>query len=312
VWRREGARLWRYRAGSRAIATPILIAHSLVSRSYILDLLPGNSMVEFLGDEGFDVFLLDWAAAGPSDAGNTLETYADGYVPAAVEATIAEAGADELTLVGYCLGGVLTLLSAAARPGLAIRNLVTLTTPCDYRAMGFMAKMFSSGRLDPDDVIDEFGLVPAGVLDEGFQAMKPTDRLVQQVNLFQHLGDEDWLQGFYAMSRWARDQVPFAGAAFRQVVERLIRANALLEGVIPFGRGEVRLEDIRVPYLTVYCEDDEIVPAAAAAPLVGLVGSADASELVLESGHVGLVAGRSAAKVSRPRIADWILARAAS
>jgi polyhydroxyalkanoate synthase len=306
VWRRDTARLWRYRNDDRRHAMPVLIVHSLVSKSYILDLQPGNSMVRFLANEGFDVFLLDWEPAGPADAENTLEVYADGYIPAAVAATCAESGAAELTLVGYCFGGVLTLLTAAARPELPIRNLVTLTTPCDYGQMGFMSKMFLAGRLDPEDVIDDTGLVPAAVMDEGFQALKPTDQLVQQVTLWQNLWNDRWLEGYLAMNQWARDQVPFPGAAFRQTVEHLIRGNALAGGVIPFGRGEVRLEDIRSPYLNVFCEQDTIVPAASSAPLTALVGSAHATELRLRSGHVGLIAGRQAAKVARPAIADWI------
>jgi len=100
--------------------------------------------------------------------------------------------------------------------------------------------------------------------------------------------------------------VPFPGAAFRQTVDVLIRRNALASGVIPFGRGEVRLKDIRRPFLNVFCEQDTIVPAAASEPLMALVGSRDSSELRLRSGHVGLIAGRQAAKVARPAIADWI------
>jgi polyhydroxyalkanoate synthase len=166
--------------------------------------------------------------------------------------------------------------------------------------------MFLEGRLDADDVIDPTGLVPASAMDEGFQSLKPTDQVVQQVNLFQNLWNDQWVEGFLAMNRWARDQVPFPGAAFRQTVDVLIRRNALLEGVIPFGRGEVRLADITCPFLNVYCEQDTIVPAPSSEPLVGLVGSPDARELRLQSGHVGLVAGRSAAKVARPQIAEWI------
>jgi polyhydroxyalkanoate synthase len=307
VWKLDTGRLWRYRSDSRRIGPPILIVHSLVSKSYILDLLPSNSMIGFLRDEGFDVFLLDWAPPGPADAENTLETYVDHYIPRAMAAATEEAGADELTVIGYCLAGVLVLLLAAGHPELPIRNLVTLTTPCDYREMGFMSKMFLEGRLDADDVIDPTGLVPASAMDEGFQALKPTDRVVQQVNLFQNLWNDEWVEGFLAMNGWARDQVPFPGAAFRQTVDVLIRRNALLDGVIPFGRGEVRLEDITCPFLNVYCEQDTIVPAPSSEPLVGLVGSPDARELRLESGHVGLVAGRSAAKDARPRISEWIV-----
>jgi polyhydroxyalkanoate synthase subunit PhaC len=308
VWKRDKARLWRYRSDARRIGPPVLIVHSLVSKSYILDLLPGNSMIAFLRDEGFDVFLLDWVPADPADAENTLETYVEHYIPAAMAAALEEAQADALTVIGYCYAGVLTLLLAAGQPELPIRNLITLTTPCDYREMGFMSKMFLAGRLEPDDVIDETGLVPATAMDEGFQALKPTDQVVQQVNLLQNLWNDQWLEGYLAMNRWARDQVAFPGAAFRQTVDVLIRRNALLSGTIPFGRGEVRLADIRCPYLNVYCEHDTIVPAPSSEPLTRLVGAEDATELRLKSGHVGLVAGRSAAKVARPQIAEWIRA----
>jgi polyhydroxyalkanoate synthase subunit PhaC len=309
VWRRDKAELWRYRREDTPVTVkpPILIVHSLVSKSYVLDLQPNNSMIRFLLGEGFDVFLLDWGHADAVEAQNTLEDYVDDYIPEAVEATLAESGADEVNLIGYCFGGVLTLLLMAGHQDeLPIRSLVTLATPADYSKMGFMSQMFASGRLDPDDVIDETGLVSSSRMDEGFQALKPTDQIVQQVNLFQNLWNDQFVEGFLAMNQWARDQVPFPGAAFRQTVQILIRDNALMKGVIPFGRGEVRLKDITVPYLNAFAEQDGIVPAAASEPITSLVGSRDASELRLQSGHVGFVAGRQAAKVARPQIADWI------
>jgi polyhydroxyalkanoate synthase subunit PhaC len=308
VWRRDKAELWRYRGEGDGVrhAPPILIVHSLVSKSYVLDLMPNNSMIRYLLGEGFDVFLLDWGVADPADAENTLEDYVDDYIPEAIEATCREADAKELTVIGYCFGGILTLLLAAGHPELPIRNLVTLATPADYSKMGFMSQMFASGRLDPEDVIDDTGLVSSTRMDEGFQALKPTDQLVQQVNLFQNLWNREFVDGFLAMNQWARDQVPFPGAAFRQTVQILIRDNAILRGVVPFGRGEVRLKHITMPYLNVFAEQDGIVPAAASEPLTELVGSEDASELRLQSGHVGFVAGRQAAKVARPQIAEWI------
>jgi polyhydroxyalkanoate synthase len=303
VWQRETARLWRYRSENRSISVPLLIVHSLVSKSYILDLQPENSMIRYLVGEGFDVYLLDWERAGPADAENTLETYAAGLIPGAIEAT----GADELTLMGYCFGGDLALLTAAAgADDLPIRNLVALTTPCDFRSIGFLADMFLEGRLDADDIIDETGLVPASVMDAGFQSIKPTDSLVQPLNLWDLLWDADKTENFLALNGWTRDQVPFPGALFRQTVELLVRDNALLSGELPFAGGTARLKDIKRPFLNIYCEQDTIVPAASAEPLTGLVGSRDAGELRLEVGHVGLVAGRYAEEVARPAIADWI------
>src|SRR3954447_24365901 len=152
VWRRDKAELWRYRSqGARvSVSPPILIVHSLVSKSYVLDLMPNNSMIRFLLGEGFDVFLLDWGVADPAEAQNTLEDYVEDYIPEAIEATMREAEADEVTVIGYCFGGVLTLLLAAGHPELPIRNLITLATPADYSKMGFMSRMFADGRLGPD------------------------------------------------------------------------------------------------------------------------------------------------------------------
>jgi len=309
VWKRDGARLWRYRSGARRYRPPVLIVHSLVSKSYVLDLLPNTSLVRYLVGEGFDVFLLDWMPPEPADAENTLETYADGYIPSAIDALLDDAGAREVTLAGYCFGGILTLLTAAGHPELPIRNMMVMATPCDYREMGFMSNMFADGRLDPDDVVDETGLVPARALDEGFQALKPTDAVAQQVNFLEGLWNDEFVEGFLAINQWARDQVPFPGAAFRQTVNLLIRQNALLDGVIPLGRRTARLKDIRCPFLNAFAEQDGITPAAFSEPLTQLVGSDDATELRLHCGHIGFVAGRQAAKVARPQIADWIRRR---
>jgi poly[(R)-3-hydroxyalkanoate] polymerase subunit PhaC len=306
VWQRDKARLWRYRSGPRRYGPPALIVHSLVSKSYVLDLLPSTSMVRYLVGEGFDVFLLDWMPPDPADAENTFETYVDNYIPAAIGALLGDAGAKEVTLIGYCFGGILTLLVAAGHPELPIRNMMVMATPCDYREMGFMSNMFAEGRLDADDVIDQTGLVPARALDEGFQTLKPADLVVQRVNFFENLWNDEFVEGFLAISQWARDQVPFPGAAFRQTVSLLIRQNALLAGVIPLGRREARLKDIRCPFLNAFAEQDGITPAASSEPLTRLVGSEDAGELRLRSGHIGFVAGRQAAKVARPQIADWI------
>ena len=306
VWRRDRAELWRYRGGEVRHGPPILIVHSLVSKSYVLDLLPGNSMVRFLVDEGFDVFLLDWGIPDSAEAANTLETYVDHYLPEVVRATCETAAARELTLVGYCYGGILTLLLKARHPDLPIRNLVSLATPVDYTKMGFMTGMFRAGRLDPDMVIDRTGMVPQEVMDAGFQSLKPTDQAVQAVNLWQNLWNDDFVTGFQALNRWARDQVPFPGALFRQTVDMIVRDNGLMTGRIRLGGRDVDLKDIRCPFLNVLAEQDTIVPADSAAPLPGLVGSEDSSELRLDSGHVGFVAGRQAAKVARPQIAEWI------
>ena len=306
VWRRHKAELWRYRNDDVRVRPPVVIVHSLVSRSYVLDLYPGNSAVAFLLGQGLDVFLLDWGVADEADAANTLESYVDDGIPAAVAAACEAAGTDEVTLLGYCFGGVLSLLTCARHPELPVRNLVLMATPVDFRGMGAITALVRDGRLDPEEIVEPTGNVPPEAIENAFRLLKPTAEVSQYATLWENLWNDKYMEGYQAMGQWARDHVPFPGAAFRQTVEQLVRGNALMEGTLELGGRRVDLAAIRCPVLNVIAERDHIVPMEAAEPVVELVGSDEAEELRLAAGHVGLVAGRAAAKVTLPGIAGWI------
>jgi polyhydroxyalkanoate synthase len=141
-----------------------MFVHSLVSRSYILDLRPGSSTVECLVDDGFDVYMLDWGVPDERDADNGFESYVDEYMPQAVEAVRDVSGTRELTMAGYCLGGLIAALYAAAYEDESIRNLILLATPVDFSEMGAMVAAVREGRLDTDELLDETGNVPADAL----------------------------------------------------------------------------------------------------------------------------------------------------
>jgi polyhydroxyalkanoate synthase subunit PhaC len=292
VWRRHKAELWRYRNDDVRHRPPVVIVHSLVSRSYVLDLYPGNSAIAFLLAQGLDVFLVDWGVADEAEAANTLETYTEGYLPEAVAAACEAAGSDDVTLLGYCFGGVLSLLAASRLP---LRNLVLMATPVDFEGMRAITALVREGRLEPHDLIDATGNVPPEAVENAFRLLKPTAEYSQYANLWQHLWNDQYVEGYQAMGQWTRDHVPFPGAAFRQTVEQLVRGNGLMQR---------DLSEITVPVLNVMAERDHIVPLPAAEPVARLLPQTE--ELRLAAGHVGLVAGRSAAKVTLPGIANWI------
>jgi polyhydroxyalkanoate synthase subunit PhaC len=100
VWKRHKAALFRYRNDDVTVKTPVVIVHSLVSRSYVLDLYPGNSAVAFLLKQGLDVFLLDWGVPDEADAGNTLEHYVDEGIPDAIAGAREGAGTHEVNTLG--------------------------------------------------------------------------------------------------------------------------------------------------------------------------------------------------------------------
>ena len=99
VWQRGKAQLWRYKGDEApTVKPPVLLVMSLVSRSYVLDLRPDNSLVRYLLGRGFDVYLLDWGVPDESDSLNTLETYTDDLLPAAVSAVCETSGGRRVRL----------------------------------------------------------------------------------------------------------------------------------------------------------------------------------------------------------------------
>ena len=285
VWKRGKAELWRYRNGTVRYGPPVLVVHSLVSRSYILDLRPGNSLVEYMTAAGLDVFMLDWGVPDELDADNDLERYVDWYLPRAVAAVQRETGSDEVTLMGYCLGGVLAALYAAGHEAAPVRNLVLMATPVNFDAMGAMVALLREGRLDPDELFDDTGNVPADALYSGFYMQAPTVEVAQKATLLEHLWNDEFVEGFQAMAQWSRDHVPFPGAVFRQLVEELIRKNVLMTGSIRVGDRRIDLANARGNVLNAMAERDNVVPLAAVEPVMELIGDpARREELRLPGG----------------------------
>jgi polyhydroxyalkanoate synthase len=280
--------------------------HSLVSRSYVFDLVPGNSVVETMVDRGFDVYLADWGVPDELEASNTLETYTDDYLPTIIEQVAEISGSPDVNVFGYCFGGLLSLLAVAGNPDLPVRSLAVMATPIDFTQMGPMTSMMQEGRIEPADLLDATGNVPADVMLNSFRVLQPLGDVTGYVNLWQNLWNDDFVAAHQVMTQWSRDHIPFPGAAFVQTGELFARQNLLPTGQVPLNGRTIDLADITVPFLNIIGEKDHIVPPAAIEVLTSLVGSEDVEELRLPAGHVGLVVGKSAQRRNIPAMAGWI------
>ena len=309
IWQQGKAQLRHYRRDRPPRLQPPVIAFiGLVSRAYILDLWSGNSFVQRVIDAGFETFVLDWGEPDEQDATNTLDTYVEVYLPRAIEAIIEATKCPQVNVIGYCMGGDLALMALAAQPDLPIRNLVLMATPVDFRHMGPLIEALGEGRIDLESLIDETGNIPAAVIDGFFKMRKPTAELVQYANLWQNLWSDDYMQGYQAMGRWIREQIPIPGAAARQLVGDWLGDNAFYENTLRLGGRSISLLDIHVPTLAVIATRDEIVPEPAAAPIADLLANSAVDVLRLDVGHTSLTTGRTAAKVTVPRITEWLAA----
>ena len=216
-----------------------------------------------------------------------------------------DADSEDLTMLGYCFSGLLTLLYMAGHPEAPIRSLVSLAPPIDYSASAGITKVFAEGRLEPEDILDEDGNVPGDVVREAFAMRKPTSDLITYAALWDNLWKDDYVEGHQAMAQFIREQVPLPGALLRQIVDKLIRGNELATGVTELGGRPVDLRNVTCPLLVVMAERDELVPVESTQVLREFMGP-NLEELSLPAGHVGLITGRKASTVTIPHIVGWI------
>lgn len=124
--------------------------------------------------------------------------------------------------------------------------------------------------------------------------------------LWERLGDPTFdMQAWQAMYRWMNDSVPFARAAFRQWIVEFYQENRLARDMLEMDGRPVRLSAIRCPVLNIASSRDQIAPRPTTSVVTKRVGSKDASEILIEGGHVGIVVGRSASQNLWPKVGAW-------
>jgi polyhydroxyalkanoate synthase len=310
VWTHRKTTLYRYRSSRREHAVPILLVFALINRPAIFDLRPGNSFVEYLLSEGFDVFLVDWGVPEEEDADMGLAEFVCDELHWAVRETLRASGSDELSLLGWCIGGTLCTMYCALNPAGAVRNAVLLTTPIDPSA-SLYTRWVGDDEFDVDLVADAYQTIPGAGIDVANKLMKPvTNYVTTYRRLFQGiLEGKDTRVAYQAMAKWVADNPPFPGQAYRQWITWMYKENRLVSGRLSLRDRRVDLGAIEQNLLVVTAGADHIAPPPGTLPLLDLVASEDVTLIDRPGGHIGLMAGSKAKHEIWPEIADWLRER---
>ena len=287
---------------------PVLIVTSLVNQPYILDLVPGQSMVEYLLRQGFDVYLIEWGRPRREHKNLTLEDLVLQRLPECIARVQEDSGEHDVSVIGYCVGGLLSVLYAALDSKGPLANLVCMAAPVNSDGLESL-KAWMGPDFDEEALIEQFGNVPADWVQNSLRALRPFGKLAGAMSLLNNIDKEDTVKSSLRMGKWETDNIPFPGGVFRQMVNDFLRGNKLVKGEWMIGGRRVDAGRIRVPFLHLLAQDDHITPYASSRDLLRLVGSADKQELIVKGGHVGLVAGRGAELRMWPALDDWLARR---
>ena len=306
VWRAGCSRLLDYGAAPEARGQPgrpLLVVPSLINRAYVLDLVPGRSMLRWLAAEGFRPLLMDWGEPGPDEAGFDLDDYGSERLLPALAAARGLAGGP-VPLLGYCMGGTLAVGLAARRPD-DVAGLVTIGAPWDFASTlgvaGSIRAMLRAGGIARAESLLEglgeaFGQVPVPVFQTLFAMVNPIQASLKLQKLARLDPDGATARLFVALEDWLAEGVPMpAGAACDLLVGWQVR-NLTATGGWRFLGGIVDPGAITAPALVVSGTRDAIAPPPLAEPLARVIPHA--RTLRPQTGHVGMVVG----SLARPQV----------
>jgi polyhydroxyalkanoate synthase len=293
-------------------AVPLLLVFALINRPDIFDLRPGNSFVEYMVKQGYDVYMLDWGRPGLEDAGYDFEDYALNFLPRAIRAMQRHTRKREFSMVGWCIGATITTIYSAMRPDDGLKNLVLLTAPLDFsnKEAGPYDRWLNTEYFNVDELVRQYGNVPGEIIDYGAKMLKPVENWVlNYLKLWDNLDNEKVVESWLAMNSWVTDNVDFPGAAYRQWIQEFFRQNKLFEGKLQMEGRTVDLKNIKASLLNVIADKDHIVPNCQSITAMDKFGTRDKLLLEMKGGHIGLMVGSGASKRTWPQIDGWLAKR---
>jgi polyhydroxyalkanoate synthase len=303
-WRQGSTALLDYRPAGGA---PLLAVPSLINRAYVLDLMPETSLLRHLARHGVRPLLVDWGAPGAEERGFDLTAYIVGRLEAAAVAAVALTGR-RLTVLGYCMGGLLAVALAQRRPDL-VASLVLLATPWDFHAeRAEHARLL--GRVT--DALQRgfagLGEVPVDVLQMFFLANDPLTAARKFTALAAQPEGGEAERRFVALEDWLNDGVPLALPVAVECLGGWYGDNLPGQGQWRVAGRPVVPEEVEAPSLVLVPRQDRIVPPLTAAALADhLIG---ATRLDPPLGHIGMVVGRTAPDTVWRPLTEWLEAHA--
>ncbi len=284
--------LYRYRASAQADHAPgrppVLLIYSIINRAWILDLIPGFSLIAHLLERGLDVYLTEWKPAQPGCT-DTLDDFIDPWLHGAVAHIAQLSGHPRVGLFGYCIGGTLATIYAARHPD-RVRSLVTLTTPLVSSGSGVLELLVNPALFPLDEIIaHNRGVVPGKVVRHSIMAIKPYLEVLKWKAYYENLHDDAVMHLFEPIDRWANDNPDLPGEVFRSFVREIYHDDGLTKGSTRIHGQPIDLSAIRAPLLNLVAEDDWIVPRPAAERVAELVGSETTRTEIIPGPHVGII-----------------------
>jgi polyhydroxyalkanoate synthase subunit PhaC len=294
------------RGARRAAALPVLLVPPLAAPAICFDLRRGCSVAEHLLRAGRETYVVDYGPVRFSDRSLGLEHWIDDVIPNAVRAASEDAGGRPVQLVGWCLGGILSLLAQCADHSLPVASTALVASPFDFSRVPLVAPLRPIAAVTQGQLVTQLyralGGAPAPLVKRGYQLAGIDKYVMKPWTIVSNAGDRDLLAQIEAVDVFMDNMHAYPGRTFGQLYHRFFRSNDLANGQLALTDRTLDLAEVRVPVLSVAGRGDGIAPVAACHHVGELLVGAPSVQLeTAPGGHLGVLTGRAA------RGTTWVL-----
>jgi polyhydroxyalkanoate synthase len=270
---------------------PILIVPAWIMKYYILDLSPHNSLVRYLTAQGFTVFMISWRNPTAADRDLSLEDYRTLGVEAALASIQSIVPGRCVHAAGYCLGGTLLAIAAAAmsperRAGLCTITLLAAQT--DFTEAGELTLFINESQISfLEDVMRHRGVLASQQMAGAFQMLRSNDLFWSRVVRGYLMGERTAPSDLMA---WNADATRMPARMHSEYLRKLFLDNDLAEGRYVANGRPVALSDLHAPMFVVGTLRDHVAPWRSVHK-IHFLADADVTFVVASGGHnAGIVA----------------------
>jgi putative long chain acyl-CoA synthase len=317
VFREGFLRLRHYtgRASAQGSAGTALLIPPLMVTAEIYDISPELSSVTFLVESGLDVWGVDFGSPETEKGGmeRTLDEHILGINRAVEE--VAKRTQGDVHLIGYSQGGMFAYQVAAYRRCANIASVVTFGSPVDMRRNlplrlndTLAERVITAARDSIKGPLDELKGLPGALTSRGFKLLAPKQEMRHLISMLGLLHDKKAYAEAEPRRRFLGGEgfIAWPGPAFKSFVDQFVVNNRLRSGGMVIAGRATSLSDVTVPILYFVGERDEFARPEAVRAIRKAATSADTYEVLVPTGHFGLVVGSRAMSLAWPAVAEWI------